>query len=104
MAYFSKDFIKFFRSISKNNNREWFIANKSVYEKEVKEPLYNLVAELLTLISFKDESIISDPDDCIFRIYRDVRFSKDKTPYKTYSSALVSSGGKKSVKRSRLLF
>lgn len=97
MSYFSKEFIKFFKSLSKNNNREWFNANKSVYEKEVKEPFYNLVAELLTLISFEDQTIISEPADCIFRIYRDIRFSKDKTPYKTYSSALVSSGGRKAL-------
>jgi uncharacterized protein (TIGR02453 family) len=97
VAYFSKDFIKFFKELENNNNREWFTENKSRYEKSIKEPFYNLVGELLTRISFDDPAILSDPKDCVFRIYRDIRFSKDKTPYKTYCSALVSHGGRKAL-------
>jgi uncharacterized protein (TIGR02453 family) len=97
VGYFSKDFIKFFKELESNNNREWFTENKSRYEKSIKEPFYNLVGELLTRISFDDPAILSDPKDCIFRIYRDIRFSKDKTPYKTYCSALVSHGGRKAL-------
>lgn len=91
MPYFSKDFIKFFKELSANNNREWFNANKKRYEKSVKEPFFNLVAELLTRISFEDQTFFADPKDAIFRIYRDVRFSKDKSPYKLHASAAISS-------------
>lgn len=91
MPYFTKDFIKFFKELSSNNNREWFNLNKERYEKSVKEPFYNLVAELLTRISLEDQTFFADPKDAIFRIYRDVRFSKDKSPYKLHASAAISS-------------
>lgn len=91
MPYFTKDFIKFFKELSSNNNRDWFNANKERYEKVVKEPFYNLVAEFLTRISFDDQTFFADPKDAIFRIYRDVRFSKDKSPYKLHASAAISS-------------
>jgi uncharacterized protein (TIGR02453 family) len=97
VAYFSKDFVKFFKELENNNNREWFTENKPRYEKNIKEPFFNLVGELLTRISFDDPLTLSDPKECIFRIYRDIRFSKDKTPYKTYCSALVSHGGRKAL-------
>ncbi len=91
MPYFTKDFIKFFKELASNNNRDWFNANKERYEKVVKEPFFNLVAELLTRISFEDQTFFADPKDAIFRIYRDVRFSKDKSPYKLHASAAISS-------------
>lgn len=91
MPYFTKDFIKFFKELSSNNNRDWFNSNKERYEKVVKEPFFNLVAELLTRISFDDQTFFADPKDAIFRIYRDVRFSKDKSPYKLHASAAISS-------------
>ncbi|MFH1196684.1 MAG: DUF2461 domain-containing protein [bacterium] len=94
MSYFTKDFIKFFTELSENNNREWFKENKERYEKSVKEPFYNLVSEIITRISFDDPTIMHEAKDVIFRIYRDTRFSKDKTPYKLHASAAISSIGK----------
>lgn len=97
MAYFTKDFIKFFKEIENNNNREWFHENKSRFEKNVKEPFYDMVSEILTRINIDDPNIVLEPEEAIFRIYRDVRFSKDKSPYKNYISAVISRGGRKAL-------
>lgn len=97
MQYFTKEFIKFFKELSENNNREWFNENKTRYEKFAKEPFHNFVSEILTRISFEDPTIMTDPKDVIFRIYRDTRFSKDKTPYKLHVSAAISSVSRAAV-------
>ena len=96
-SYFTPDFIKFFADLSKHNNREWFEKNKERYVKSVKEPFQALVEELIVRLHFEDERINIEAKDAIFRIYRDIRFSKDKTPYKTYASALISPYGRKDL-------
>ncbi len=95
MPYFNQDFIVFFTELEKNNNREWFNANKSRYEKSVKEPFYDFVQDMIFRIHEQDPAIMITPEEAIFRIYRDLRFSKDKTPYKTYVSAVISPRGRK---------
>lgn len=97
MPYFTKDFIMFFKELAENNNREWFNENKERYEKFVKEPFLNLVSEVITRISFDNPAITLEPKDAIFRIYRDTRFSKDKTPYKLHASAAISSIGRSAI-------
>ena len=97
MSHFTKDFIKFLKDLSKNNNREWFNENKKRYEASVKDPFYNFVDELITRINIDDPRVTIEPKDAIFRIYRDVRFSKDKSPYKTQASAVISPGGRKDL-------
>ena len=95
MSYFNEDFIKFFTQLKKNNNREWFEKNKPRYFENVKEPFENFIQELLHRMHADDESINITPREAIFRIYKDIRFSKDKTPYKTNVSAVLSAGGRK---------
>ncbi len=95
MPYFTQDFILFFRELVLNNQREWFHANKKTYEKEVKEPFRTFVQDLIDRVSEIDPDIQIDPKDAIFRINRDIRFSKDKRPYKEYVSAVISPEGKK---------
>lgn len=97
MAYFRKDFIDFFKELAANNNKEWFDANRKRYEREVKEPFSNFIGDLIGEIKKIDAKVNIEPKDAIFRINRDVRFSKDKTPYKIQCSALVSKGGKKDM-------
>lgn len=95
MSYFTQEFIDFFINLEKNNNRDWFQTNKKEYEKQVKKPFEIFVADLIKLISKHDKTIQVLPKDCIFRIYRDIRFSKDKSPYKLNTSAIIGRQGRK---------
>lgn len=97
MAYFRKDFIDFFKELASNNNKEWFDTNRKRYEREVKEPFSNFIGDLIEAVKKIDSKVDIEPKDAIFRINRDVRFSKDKTPYKIQCSALVSKGGRKDM-------
>lgn len=87
----------FFKELSRNNHKEWFHENKKRYENEVKAPFLHLLDELLTTLTSWDDRILPDPKKAIFRINRDVRFSKDKIPYHTILKAGFSPNGKKSV-------
>lgn len=95
MSHFTKEFTKFFEELKQNNNREWFTANKKRYEKHVKRPFEAFVSELIVKMQEYDPQCTIQPKDAIFRIYRDIRFSKDKTPYKTNVSAVIGRGGRK---------
>lgn len=95
MQYFTQDFIDFFDDLKKNNNRDWFNANKKRYEQSVKLPFENFIQDMIFKIQEDDENLIITPKEAIFRIYRDIRFSKDKTPYKTHASAVIVNGGRK---------
>ena len=87
--------IQFLQDLDKNNDRDWFTANKKRYEKEAKAPFEQWVAQIIAACHQFDSSIRITPQDAIFRIYRDTRFSADKTPYKTHLSALISKYGRK---------
>lgn len=95
MSTITKNYISFFKDLAANNNRDWFIANKKRYEKDVKQPFTALVQEVIEKMQIIDPEIKVEPKECIFRINRDIRFSKDKTPYKLHMSAGVSRSGKK---------
>ena len=96
MAFFTSDFLQFFIDLAPNNNKEWFDANRDRYEQHVREPFKKFVQHLINEISKKAPEYKNlEPKDCIFRINRDIRFSKDKTPYKMMVSAVISPGGKK---------
>lgn len=97
MNHFTIDFVDFFKELTENNNREWFLENKKRYEKSVKEPFENFVQDMIYRINEDDENLMVTPKEAIFRIYRDVRFSKDKTPYKTQVSAIIGTGGRKNM-------
>jgi uncharacterized protein (TIGR02453 family) len=99
VAWFKKDFIAFFLELEANNHKEWFHENKERYEKFVKEPFYDFVSEMISRLQKDDPEIAIPAKDAIFRIYRDVRFSKNKTPYKTNTSAIISAGGRKDFTR-----
>jgi uncharacterized protein (TIGR02453 family) len=79
--------LTFLRSLARNNKREWFEANRERYETEVKRPLAVLVEEIDARLGEIAPEMIGNPKRSIFRIYRDVRFSKDKSPYKTNAAA-----------------
>jgi len=94
MAWFTPDTIAFFSELEQNNHREWFEANKKRYESSVKKPLEAFAAEMIEQMRALDPAITMLPKDAVFRIYRDTRFSKDKTPYKTNAGLAVSSASK----------
>ena len=91
----SKKFISFFKELSANNDREWFHANKKRYEQDVKAPFEELTGEVINLMQKIDPEITVTPKECVFRIHRDVRFGKDKSPYKTHMAGVVGRGGRK---------
>ena len=95
MKYFTSDFIEFFRDLAANNHKEWFHENKKRYEKSVKNPFTDFLKDLIIEIQKHDKELIIEPKDCILRINRDIRFSKDKTPYNLHYTAFISKGGKK---------
>lgn len=89
--------LKFLKDLKKNNTKEWFDKNRKTYEI-AKEDFENLVQTVIVQHGKKDEEIASlKPKDCMFRINRDIRFSKDKSPYKTNFGAFINRGGKKSI-------
>ena len=88
--------LDFLSQLTVNNNREWFQHNKAWYEKSRKE-VEVFVSEMITMISAIDPALQTPAmKDCIFRIFRDVRFGADKSPYKTNFGAFIARGGRKS--------
>lgn len=86
--YISPKLFRFFRDLKKNNDREWFEDNKQRYEDDVRGPLLAFIddfAEPLYRISPHFRADARKVGGSLFRIFRDVRFSKDKTPYKTHA-------------------
>jgi len=88
---------EFLRDLKTNNNREWFQANKDRYN-QARLAFESFINELIPLIRTVDPLVdMITAKDCVFRIYRDVRFSVDKAPYKTNMGAYIARGGKSSV-------
>lgn len=84
----------FLTELAANNNREWFNANKTRY-LAIRSMWTARIGELIAAMALWDPALRNvDPADCLYRIYRDTRFSSDKTPYKTYFSALISPRGR----------
>lgn len=91
-----KDMIEFLRELKMNNNREWFCKNKHRYQ-EVQGRFNEFTERLIHGIASFDPTVANlGVKDCTYRIYRDVRFSEDKSPYKTHLGAVICRGGKKS--------
>ncbi len=91
-----KDVIAFLSALQQNNNRPWFNAHKNEY-LQAQEYFNTFVEELIKGIAGFDESITGlAAKECTYRIYRDTRFSEDKTPYKCHMGAYINHGGKKS--------
>lgn len=92
-AGFPEEGIKFLRALKRNNRREWFQPRKHVYEEQVKAPMLELVAALNAEMMAFAPDYVSEPSDAVFRIYRDTRFSPDKTPYKKHIAAAFKRSG-----------
>jgi uncharacterized protein (TIGR02453 family) len=90
---FPTECIDFFKKLKRNNNREWFIAHKEEFETFVKLPMYSLIESLKPHFSRFAPEFDCSPKRAMFRIYRDIRFSNDKTPYKTHVAAQFSIRG-----------
>ena len=95
MAQLSKKYVEFFKELAAHNDRDWFNANKVRFESDVKEPFEAVTAEIIGMMQKLDPEITLGVKDAVFRIYRDTRFAKDKTPYKLHMSAVVSRGGRR---------
>jgi uncharacterized protein (TIGR02453 family) len=90
---FPPEGLKFLRQLKRNNNREWFLEHKEVYELKVKIPMTGLVLALGGEMGRFAPELNTDPKRAIYRIYRDIRFSRDKTPYKTNVAAAFAPRG-----------
>ncbi len=89
--------LKFLKDLKKNNNKPWFDAHRKNYEA-AKTDFANFIQQVIDAHGKNDPGIASlKAKDCMFRINRDVRFSKDKSPYKNNFGAFINKGGKKSV-------
>ena len=89
-AHFNSDLFEFLTELKKNNDREWFQANKNRFKKVVQEPLLQFISDFSDPLHEISPNFVADPrpsGGSMFRIYRDVRFSKDKSPYKTHAAA-----------------
>ena len=88
--YFGPSLFDFFRDLQANNNRQWFLANKARYESAVHDPMLRFIADFGPRLRRISRHYVADPrpiGGSMFRIYRDVRFSSDKRPYKTNAGA-----------------
>ena len=84
---FRPEAIQFLADLATNNDRAWFQPRKAVYERLLKEPMEALVVALAERFREQDLPLLADPKRSPFRIYRDTRFSRDKSPYKTHMAA-----------------
>jgi uncharacterized protein (TIGR02453 family) len=78
---------RFLRDLARNNEKAWFEGNRDVYEREVRDPMRLIVETLDARLGSIAPEIVGDPKRSVFRIHRDVRFSRDKSPYKTNAGA-----------------
>jgi len=95
MNYFTSDYLEFFKVLAANNHKDWFDANRTSYIKHVKESFAHFIDDLISESAKIDTEINITHKEAIFRVNRDVRFSKDKTPYKLRMSAIISKYGRK---------
>lgn len=84
---------QFLRDLRDNNRREWFRPRKPLFEKHVRQPLLQLVDEAGQALAEHSPGHLREPRKSVYRIYRDIRFSKDKSPYKTHVAAIFPPGG-----------
>ncbi|HEY6060281.1 MAG TPA: DUF2461 domain-containing protein [Gemmatimonadales bacterium] len=84
---FSSETLRFFRGLARRNEKPWFEAHRDDYEQHVRGPMRELVEEMDVRLARFAPEIVGDPRRSIFRIHRDIRFSRDKSPYKTHIGA-----------------
>lgn len=90
---FPEEGMTFLRGLKRNNNRDWFLPRKPVFEEKVRQPMIELVGAVHREMLRFAPDYVGEPAKCVYRIYRDTRFSNDKTPYKTFASALMLRNG-----------
>jgi uncharacterized protein (TIGR02453 family) len=83
---FTADTFRFFRGLARNNAKPWFEAHRAAYEEHVRAPMAELIEEMDVRLARVAPEIMGHPKRSMFRIYRDIRFSKDKSPYKTHAA------------------
>ena len=96
-AYFTTEFFRFLARLKRNNNRDWFLAHQQEFETCVRQPALRFITEFATPLYEISPHLVADPRPSrgsLFRIYRDVRFSHDKRPYKTHLAMRFSHRGK----------
>src|SRR5947209_12441548 len=86
---FRRESLQFLPDLEANNTRDWFQPRKEQYEQLLKDPLTRLVEAINRELPNSAADYITNPQKAVYRIYRDTRFSKNKTPYKTHVSALL---------------
>ncbi|HEX4006385.1 MAG TPA: DUF2461 domain-containing protein [Acidobacteriaceae bacterium] len=91
--YFSEETLRFFRGLKRNNRREWFEERREIFERAVKAPMLALIERVTEGMAAYAPQHVRPAAKCLFRIYRDTRFSADKTPYKTHLGAWWSRQG-----------
>ena len=91
--YFNEKSMKFLRDLKRNNRREWFEARRELYEQELKGPMLALIEKVTQGMMEYAPGHVRPPQKSMLRIYRDTRFSSDKTPYKTHIAAWWTHGG-----------
>jgi uncharacterized protein (TIGR02453 family) len=101
---FPAEGIAFLRALARNNRREWFQPRKHTYEEKVRAPMAALVARLNAEMARFAPGYVTDPHKAIYRIYRDTRFSHDKTPYKTQIAAVFKRRGLEKNRSAGLYF
>ena len=84
---FRPESIQFLADLAEHNDREWFTPRKADYERLIKGPFEALIGALAVALAARDVPLHADPKRSMFRIYRDTRFSRDKSPYKTHVGA-----------------
>jgi uncharacterized protein (TIGR02453 family) len=89
------NYIEFFKQLAANNHKEWFDTHKKTYEQDVKKPFYELTQAIIDRLKKVNPHLDIPAKDAVFRINRDVRFSKDKSPYKLHMAASISTTHKK---------
>lgn len=85
--YFSEEALRFLRGLKRNNRRNWFEPRREVFEREIKQPMLALIERITEGMADYAPGFMRPASKCLFRIYRDTRFSADKSPYKTHLGA-----------------
>jgi uncharacterized protein (TIGR02453 family) len=92
---FGPEALPFFKALAFHQTKEWFEENRAVYETQVKEPFGDLIDDLSAALAKAKLPLKGDRKGSLFRLHRDIRFSKDKSPYKTHAGAVLTRSGAK---------
>ena len=93
VPYFRPEALSFLRNLARNNDREWFTPRKPLFEAELKEPMLAIIRKVTDAMMDFAPAFVRPAEKCLFRIYRDTRFSANKLPYKTHVAAWWSHQG-----------